>query len=33
MAVGGMDAPDHLTEVKVCTQYNFLIPPSSPEDF
>ena len=25
MAVGVMDAPDQLTEVKVCPQYNFLI--------
>ena len=25
MAVGGMDAPDQLTKVSVCPQYNFLI--------
>jgi len=36
VAVGGMDAPDQLTKVKVCPQYNFLIfcpPPPLPEDF
>jgi len=32
MAVGGMDAPDQLTKVKVCPPYNFLIfmPPPTP---
>ena len=36
MAVGVMDAPDQLTEVKVCPQYNLLIfvpPPPRISDF
>ena len=33
IAVGGIDAPDQLIEVKVCPQYNFLNSPPLPEDF